>query len=160
MATTLFVNPLAASLLKVSPWVPLIFGNIVLFVGMLAVFLIPETLDIRRATDRRIEQQIHQEGRGTVHPDAPLADDDAQKTRGVWDRIVATMKNDMVHVWRFLIGSKGIMLLILALALNMSTIHYLASYLARQYIHKRYDVDWSDVSPFPSHLYALRNRKS
>jgi hypothetical protein len=157
MIVNLVSNPLAAALLRIDPWIPVLFGCGLVGLGVLVVLVVlPETLDIRRAADRQIERQIERAVHDTARPGRRLADGaDAHKTGTLWGRTVATMENDMGHVWRFLLGSRDMMLLIIPFSLNVSALRHASFDIARQYIHKRYDLDWADVSP-PVPL-ALRN---
>lgn len=138
---SVIVNPIAAWLLSIDPWLAMWIGYAALVVGVLSSALIPETLKFRQAAD------IKRRG-GDVS--APAAQDDEPQSRkipAVGDlarRAWFSVKNDVSHVWHFIFTSKSVVLLLLAygpfylikLALNMIIL---------QYMTRRFNWEWSTV---------------
>lgn len=139
----LIVNPLSATLLKVDPWIPIMVGMGLVFVGMLITTLMPETLELRRAADEELEQGLDRADGAEENGDA---DDGNKKT--VFQRMAFSVKNDMIHIWRFLASSPGITMLISSFILS-SIAKYAKLELYLQYVTKRFHWTWADVSQPP-----------
>ncbi|KAF6803553.1 MFS transporter [Colletotrichum musicola] len=130
----LVVVPLSAYLLAFNPWLPLTIGTSLLLVAAALSFFIPETLELRQAADVEVEQRLHRSG-----------DDGARDKRTLREQIVFTMKNDMAHVYNFLIKSRRIVALIMAF--NMTVIvKYVKIEINAQYVHNRFAWSWAKES--------------
>lgn len=144
------VNPLAAWLLSVDPWLAMWIGSGLLFAGLLSSALIPETLKLRQAADNK------RRGQDGSPPTQDELQSPSRKLPGVKQlaqRAWFSAKNDVSHVWRFIFASKVVVLLLLA---------YGPFYLIRlafvldilQYMTSRFHWEWSTVRKSP-HLILL-----
>ncbi|PMB65362.1 hypothetical protein BM221_008718 [Beauveria bassiana] len=105
-------TPLAAFLLGVNPWMALWIGIGLLVVGTACTLLLPETLDLRRAADQR--RASH--GAWAEPRPQPMAKVSA---RSAIQRALASARSDFSHIWRFLLTSQGVMLLMATYILSM-----------------------------------------
>lgn len=130
-------TPLAAFLLGVNPWMALWIGIGLLIIGTCCTLLLPETLDLRKAADqRRASGEIQAEF--APHPVGKVS------AKSAIQRALASARSDFSHIWRFLLGSKGIMLLMVCNALAFPLKLVFDSDLL-QYMTKRYHWSWSTV---------------
>lgn len=130
----LIVVPLSAYLLSFNPWLPVTIGTGLILLAAALSFFIPETLELRQAADVEVEQRLHRSD-----------EDAARDKRTLREQIVFTMKNDMAHVYHFLIKSRRILALILAF--NMTVIvKYVKIEINAQYVHNRFAWSWAKVS--------------
>ncbi len=130
-------TPLAAFLLGVNPWMALWIGISLLVVGTGCTLLLPETLDLRKVADqKRLSRDIHTE----------FAPQQVAKVsaKSAVQRALASARSDFSHIWRFLLGSEGIMLLMVCNALVFPLKLVFDSDLL-QYMTKRYHWSWSTV---------------
>ncbi|ODA83166.1 hypothetical protein RJ55_01677 [Drechmeria coniospora] len=125
------VNPIAAMLLNVDPWIAMWLGFGGLILGTLATLLVPETVQIRQKADgsRR---------RSSVGDCAVPA---KSRIRQAW----FAAKNDMSHIWRFIFASKNVMILMAAYTL-FSPVKLNISYNLLQYMTKRFGLTWSTAT--------------
>lgn len=141
------VNPLAAFLLSIDPWLAIWTGNIVLTIGMLSSGFIPETLKFRQAADIKFHGQ-HCSSAAQQASQLPLKQ--FPSAREMAQRAWSSAKNDVSHVWRFIFASKTVLLLLLAygpfylikLTFNLDIL---------QYMTRRFHWEWSTVSKSLSH---------
>lgn len=139
---TVLVSPISAYLLSIDPWMTQSVGFGVTAVGVFLTLALPETLRIRLSADdkRRADQNT---------ASAPLVVAQDSRTSSVtfasfMKRSWAAAKNDMSHIWNFLLGSKSIMALIVASGFLFPVRIAFAQDLP-QYMTKRYNWTWSDV---------------
>jgi hypothetical protein len=136
------VNPLAAYLLSIDPWLAMWIGNIVLTIGMLSSALIPETLKFRQAADNKRRGQDC----------APATPQESQRplkqfptAKELAQRAWYSAKNDVSHVWRFIFASKTVVLLLLAYGpFYLIKLTFVLDIL--QYMTRRFNWEWSTVS--------------
>ncbi|KAM3502267.1 hypothetical protein MY10362_004974 [Beauveria mimosiformis] len=131
-------TPLAAFLLGVNPWMALWIGIGLLVVGTACTLLLPETLDLRRAADqRRASHDVCAES-----GPQPLTKVSA---KSAIQRALASARNDFSHIWRFLLTSQGVMLLMVCNALAFPSKLALEGDLL-QYMTKRFHWSWSTAT--------------
>ncbi|KAK2729476.1 major facilitator superfamily transporter [Colletotrichum kahawae] len=132
----LVVAPISAALLTKSPWLPLCLGQALLTFGACLPPFIPETSEFRRAADVEVEQTLHR---------AEAADGAESAKRTLREQIVYSMKNDMNHVYNFLIKSKRILPLVLGFNLTV-IIKYIKVEITSQYVHNLFGWSWAKAS--------------
>ena len=168
MAAQLIVSPLSAALLDINPWIPIMIGMALVFIGMLMSMAMPETLDLRRAVDERIDGVLHGEhGDGQNGSNGHLDDDsDGIQVNGnttvlgnkqpIFKRMVFSAKNDMLHSWRFIASNPAILLLMISFDIG-AVVKYVKLELYLQYATKRFQWTWSEVYPL-QHLRCVKYR--
>lgn len=134
----LVVAPISAALLTKSPWLPLCLGQALLTFGACLPPFIPETSEFRRAADVEVEQTLHR----------AEADGAESAKRTLREQIVYSMKNDMNHVYNFLIKSKRILPLVLGFNLTV-IIKYIKVEITSQYVHNLFGWSWAKVGNPP-----------
>lgn len=138
------VNPLAALLLSIDPWIAMWLGFGILAVGTLSSLLIPETLRLRQMADsrRRRGRSVGQHDNDDDNSSSSVA---PAKTRGRAQQAWFAVKNDMGHIWRFIFASKSIMMLIVAYGLFFPIkLNFTLNIL--QYMAKRFHWKWSTAT--------------
>ncbi|EGX91542.1 MFS transporter [Cordyceps militaris CM01] len=131
-------TPLAAFLLGVNPWIALYIGIGLLGIGTVCTLLLPETLDLRKvAEQRRLPRE-----RAEEFAPQPISKVSA---KSAIQRALASARSDFAHIWRFLLGSQGIMLLMVCNALVYPLKLVFDSDLL-QYMTKRYHWSWSTAT--------------
>lgn len=129
------INPVAALLLSIDPWIALWLGFGILIAGVFASLLVPETLALRQKADSKRPRGASINGATSVNI-AP---------RKSWiQHAVFSMKNDMGHIWRFIFASKSVMILILAYGINFP-IKLNETFNLLQYMTRRFNWEWSTV---------------
>ncbi|KAK5990617.1 Efflux pump ustT-like protein [Cladobotryum mycophilum] len=136
LLSNLMDQPMAASLMKVNPWIPMWMAYGAQAVAATAAVFVPETIQLRRRADKQHRAE------------EPLSDDeDSNKKdhRQLIQQVWAVVKNDVTHVWSFIIGSKDIMLFVFAFAVCTS---FRASHIANllQYITLKFNWEWSTAA--------------
>lgn len=149
LVAELVANPLGGFLLSKGPWVSLITGNIFMALVLVSVYILPETLAVRRWHDARA-------GKAPNPQLAPLGGDDEGPKKSSMRAALDDSRQQLVEVWEFLIGNKRIVVLMLPL-IFVTLGRYMQEMLL-QYSTKRYGWSWSKVRcvPTPS-LPALRS---
>ncbi|OLN96521.1 hypothetical protein CCHL11_00775 [Colletotrichum chlorophyti] len=136
LAGELIVAPLSATLLTKNPWLPIGLGTALLVIGTCMPPFIPETLELRRAADRQIEGRLHR----------PEAEDDGRKDkRTLKEQIIFAVKNDMGHVYNFLLTSKRVIGLILGFNLTV-IVKYVKVDIMTQYVHNLFGWSWAKAT--------------
>ncbi|KAJ3493892.1 hypothetical protein NLG97_g4441 [Lecanicillium saksenae] len=131
-------TPLAAFLLGVDPWMSLWIGIGLLILGTGCTLLLPETLDLRKAADQRRASR-------DVQPElVPQAAAKVSAKLAI-QRALASARSDFAHIWRYLLTSKFIMLLMACNALVFPLKLVFESDLL-QYMTKRYHWSWSTAT--------------
>lgn len=133
LAGELVVAPLSAYLLSKNPWLPLSVGMVLLIIGTCLPPFIPETLDLRRAADQEVEQTLSR------------SEEDARDKRTLKQQIIFAVKNDMGHVYTFLIKSKSVISLVLGFNLTV-IVKYVKIDIMSQYVHNLLGWSWAKVS--------------
>ncbi|POR35467.1 COP9 signalosome complex subunit 2 [Tolypocladium paradoxum] len=133
------VNPLAALLLSIDPWIAMWLGFGILVVGTLSSLLVPETLRLRQMADSRRRRSVG----GGVDDDGD--DFVVRAKRGKMQQAWFAVKNDMSHIWRFVFASKSIMMLVVAYGLFF-TLRLNFSLNMLQYMTKRFSWKWSTAT--------------
>ncbi|TQV90710.1 MFS transporter [Cordyceps javanica] len=133
-------TPLAAFLLGVNPWMAVWIGVGLLGIGTGCTLLLPETLDLRKAADqRRPSGDVQAEFVAQPPPVARVS------AKSAIQRALASARSDFSHIWRFLLGSPGIMLLMVCNALAFPLKLAFDGDLL-QYMTKRYHWSWSTAT--------------
>lgn len=129
-------RPLAAWLLSIDPWLPMWIGLAALVLSMFSTLLIPETLPLRQQSAHHDHNHVH-----------PLA-----KVRGgggggggVLATALGTAARELSRIWRFILGSRSIMLLVLADGL-LNPIYAAVEMNLLQYVTVRFGWDWSTAT--------------
>lgn len=131
-------SPLGAFLLSVNPWACVWSGMGLFMLATVSVLLLPETLNLRKMADKARPDGVHAEFVAPVQVQVRVSAASAFK------RAVASAKSDFSHIWRYLLGSKRIMMLMLCNALVFPMKLVLDSDVT-QYMTKRYHWTWSTV---------------
>lgn len=131
-------TPLTALLLNVDPWLPLWIGFGCLVLATLLSLLMPETLNLTHQADIQRRRQQADRERLNGGPAESIK-------RSVLQQTWFTAKGDMAHIWRFIFGSKSIVLLMAAYGIFTSVKATLAVEVL-QYMTKRFNWSWSKVS--------------
>lgn len=135
MLLAVVVNPLTVLLLSIDPWIAMWLGFGILVLGMLTSLLVPETLGLHREADRRRQRGYSLDNDdGSVLPKGGLV-------RQAW----CAVRNDMDHVWRFIFGSRRIMMLVAAYGLFFPVKLNLSVNIL-QYMTKRFNWKWSTAT--------------
>lgn len=141
-------TPLAATLLRIDPWLAVWVGYGLWVLGTMCVLLLPETLTLRQKADDRMRSgSVSGAQADETSSDRPVKNLTFQS---MVQQAMFSIHNDMAHLWRFLLGSKGIMLLIISngfyfpirIAFNVDLL---------QYITKRFNWAWSTVRRYTFH---------
>lgn len=144
------VNPVAAFLLKIDPWLGMWLGFGFFIVGTLSTFLIPETLELRQKADQR----SHEQSPLNSERDERQEEEENFSKRGVLKQAWFSLQNDLGHIWRFIFASKSILILLFAFAVFFPIrLAYLNILL--QYMTKRFEWDWSKVYSFRPQIFQL-----
>ena len=129
------VTPLAAFLLSVEPWIAVWLGVGLLGLGTALTLLLPETLGLRKAADQRHPEDVRAE---YVMPQTEVS------TKSAIQRALYETKSDFAHIWRFLLGSRSVVVLMACNAL-VFPIKLLFINDLLPYMTKRYHWSWSTV---------------
>ncbi|OHE99738.1 Sir2 family protein [Colletotrichum orchidophilum] len=129
----LVVAPLSAYLLSKNPWLPLTVGMALLIIGTFLPPFIPETLDLRRAADQEVEQTLQR------------SEEDARDKRTLREQIVFAVKNDMGHVYNFLIRSKSVIYLVAGFNLTV-IVKFVKVDIMSQYVHNLLGWSWAKAT--------------
>lgn len=130
-------NPLGGFLLSRGPWVSLITGNVFIVLVLMSLYILPETLVVRRWHDAKA-------GKTPSPRLAPLdGSDDERLKKSSISAALDDARDQLVEVWEFLIGNKRIVVLMLPL-IFMTLGKYIQEMLL-QYATKRYGWSWSKV---------------
>lgn len=132
-------TPLAAFLLGVNPWIALWIGMGLLIVGTGCTLLLPETLNLRKAADQSRPS-------GDVQTEYAPQSVTKISAKTAIQRALASARSDFSHIWRFLLGSQGVMLLMASSALVFPLKLVFERDMMLQYMTKRYHWSWSTVS--------------
>ncbi|KAK1590933.1 ATP synthase F0 [Colletotrichum navitas] len=129
----LFVAPLSAYLQVKSPWMPLAIGNILLIIGTCLPPFIPETLELRRAADEEFEQTLHRPEHGT------------KDQHTVMEQIMVAFRNDMGHIYNFIIKSRRVIPLVAGFNLTL-IVKYVKEEIMSQYVHNLFGWSWAKAT--------------
>ncbi|KAF9879497.1 ATP synthase F0 [Colletotrichum karsti] len=129
----LIVAPMSAALMTKSPWLPLGLGMGLLLLGTCLPPFIPETSELRKLADVEVEQTLHR-AEGAQGPKRTLR-----------EQIMFTMKNDMSHVYNFLIRSKRVIALVLGFNLTV-IVKYVKMEILSQYVHNLFGWSWAKAT--------------
>lgn len=152
LCISIAVNPLAAFLLSIDPWLAMWIGNIVLTIGVLSSALIPETLKFRQAADNK---RRGQDGSSAAQQESQLPSKQFPSARELAQRAWFSAKNDVSHVWRFIFTSKTVVLLLLAYGpFYLIKLTFVLDIL--QYMTRRFNWEWSTVRRDPFLIYHIQ----
>lgn len=119
-------RPVAAWLLSIDPWLPMWIGLVALVTSMLSTLLIPETLQLRKLADHE-------------HPALVMS------RRGLLQTTRSKAAKELSRIWRFILGSKSIMLLVMADGL-MNPIYMAFEMNMLQYVTNRFKWAWDTAT--------------
>ncbi|GKT42536.1 efflux pump ustT [Colletotrichum spaethianum] len=114
-------------------WMVQPLGMILLIVGTCLPPFLPETLDLRRAADEEVEQTLHRAEHG------------AKVNRTLKEQIVFAVKNDMGHVYNFLIKSRRVIGLVAGFNLTV-VVKYVKADIMAQYVHNLFGWSWAKAT--------------
>lgn len=136
---TVASTPLAAKLLSIDPWVTLWIGYGCFVLGVVATLFLPETLKLRQSADDLRRGELNESIAPQAVPSKRLS------AQSVLSQALFSARNDVAHLWRFLIGSNSVMTLISAAGFVYPVvIAFSGDFL--QYLTKRFNWTWSTVS--------------
>lgn len=137
------LNPLSGWLMSFNPWIPMWIGAVSMALGAAASLLVPETLTFRKvadshATGAESEPLLPQQGstpanKGVMSPMVYVR------------QLLSSAKQNTSHIYRFLLASPGVMLLVIAYGLTYPIRSAYGS-LMLQYISKRFHWSWSTAT--------------
>ena len=116
-------RPVAAWLLSIDPWLPMWIGLVALILSMFSTLLIPETLQLSKLSNPQHPSHLKSGG-------------------GLLRTALASATKELFRIWHFILGSKHIMLLVLADGL-CNPIYIAFEMNMLQYVTKRFNWDWS-----------------
>ena len=137
------IHPCSAYLLSIDPWLPIWLGSGLFVVSTLLTLGIPETLVLRQKADAIQRHETSTGGPGLQDPSllGPMKLSPSHAMERAW----FSLKNDSSHIWRFIFGSKTLMMMIAAYSLFYPVrVAMLITLL--QYMRERFDLSWSTVS--------------
>lgn len=139
------LNPIAAWLMSIDPWVPMWIGITCMILGTIAALFVPETLRLRKEADA----VKHRRGSTASEPLLPSEEQQALPGRPLPPKAYALellhgAKENTKHIWRFILASKSVMLLVAAIGMSFPIRMSFDTFML-QYTTKRFDWSWSTV---------------
>ena len=142
LAGELVTGPLTAALMALNPWVPILVGQALLGLGVVASVFMPETLSLRRKADTLDAEH-----------DSLAASNDGRESEAEGDskksalrQTLATMRDDAARIWHFMTHNPSVMLLLVSFNLEI-IVKYARMEILLQYTHRRYNWTWAEVLP-------------
>lgn len=139
LVAELVANPLGGFLVSKGAWLTLWIGNVFILTVLASVFILPETLSVRRWHDKKA-------GKVPSPRLAPLGVNDTDDELLKKSNIRAALddaREQLVEVWDFLIGNRRIVVLMLPLI--FVTLGKYVQEMLLQYATKRFGWSWSKV---------------
>lgn len=143
MMVAVVLGPLSAALMSINPWIPMLAGLAVMYFSTGMALFIPET----RGFLGEVDCSTSQDGRSN--------DDGANSKSGILSQAWESVSRDARMVWRVILSSRTIMILIVGNGLGMLIFSSMFLY-GLQYLTIRFHWDWSKVS----RLTRQRNARS
>lgn len=142
MVGSLIANPLGGFLLSQGPWVALVTGNVFMLISVATLYLMPETLVVRRWHDAKAAGK-------TGGPSSSLMpheseDEEGLKTKSAFRATVDAAQTQLIHGLDFLVSNKRVVVLMMPLIFE--TVEKYIEELLMQYATKRYGWSWSKAS--------------
>jgi MFS family permease len=140
------LNPIAAWLMSMDPWLPMWIGIIFMALGTLSALLVPETLRLRKEAD-----DAHRR-RGSATSEALLPNEESPSSqrkvppKAYAQELLLGAKKNTEHIWRFILASKSVMLLVAGCGFFFPIRMSFETFML-QYTTKRFDWSWSTVKP-------------
>jgi len=132
-------SPLAGFLMRRSPWVPVLVGLFLLILTILASLVIPETLGLKKLRD-----DLRTRGGDVDTADPALAGEpEVSSEVSSMQKSMAKAWEDMGEVWKFILGNKRIVFLMMAVM--FFTVGRYVQEMLLQYATKRYGWTWDEV---------------
>lgn len=122
--------------MRKSPWVPLLLGVSLIVLSTLTSVLYPETLELSKL------RSVTRAGGDAVDPtdSDDLAD---EPDMSILQKTMAKAREDLAEVWRFILGNKRIMFLMLSV--GFFSVGRFVQEMLLQYASKRYGWTWDEV---------------
>lgn len=140
------LNPIAAWLMSMDPWLPMWIGIICMVLGTFSALLVPETLRLRKEADASHRRRGSSASEEALLPtDESGSDERPIPPKAYAQELLLGAKKNVKHIWRFIIASKSVMLLVAALGFLIPIKQAFESFML-QYTTKRFDWTWSTVS--------------
>lgn len=149
--------PLSAWLMRISPWLPVLLGVAFLWTAVFMVLFMPETKNYQSVASKFQAMQEPDTDSDEWQPESTAP---SKEDFGVFRKVLRAVKTDAHRVWKFVFGSPGIMLLVLAESV-ITPLGLVAVTYGLQYATSRFNWDWSHVRT-PQHgvenMMLTRNR--
>ena len=139
------VNPLAAWLLSIDAWLPLWIGFACMVLSNISSLFIPETLQFREKADAKHHNRSNYAGDALPSEDEDSPANCKFSLKTSVQVCFHSARDNAMHIWRFILGSKSVMLLVLAYGLYSPVRSVFESGML-QYTTKRFNWSWSKVS--------------
>lgn len=141
------LGPLAGWLMSIDPWLPAWLGEAIMLLGVFFTLFVPETKDFRADADAKATSMEGSPNESLLshpaeHPGTPTP---AAPDHGFVVEAWRTVQSDTMRIWRFILSSPRIMILILCEGLVLPITLAMLMF-ALQYITARFSWDWSKVS--------------
>lgn len=139
LVAELVANPLGGFLVGKSPWLTLFTGNVFMVLVIGSVYILPETLSVRRWHDKRAGKTLSPRLASLGGDD----NDDEELKKSSMRAALDDAQAQLVEVWDFLIGNRRIVVLMLPLI--FTTLGKYIQEMLLQYATKRFGWSWSKV---------------
>lgn len=139
LVAELVANPLGGFLVNKGPWLTLLTGNFFMVLVIASVYILPDTLIVRRWHDKRA-------GKVLSPRLAPLDgddDDDEVLKKSNMRAALDDARAQLVEVWDFILGNRR--LVVLMLPLIFVTLGKSVQDMLLQFATKRFGWSWSQV---------------
>lgn len=139
------LNPVAAWLMSMDPWLPMWIGIIFMALGTFSALFVPETLSLRKQADAAHRRQ------GSASESALLPNEESGASqrrvppKAYVSELILGAKRNFQHIWRFILASKSVMLLVAACGFFFPIRISFETFIL-QYITKRFDWSWSTAT--------------
>ncbi|ROV93801.1 hypothetical protein VMCG_08796 [Cytospora schulzeri] len=133
MVSSLIANPLGGFLLSQGPWVALLTGNLFMLISIAALYLLPETLLVRRWHDAKAGKTA-----GPSRSPTPQGvEDDEGLKKSEFRAVVDAVQAQLHHGLDFFVNNKRVVVLMMPLVFE--TVETYVVELLMQYSTKRHD---------------------
>lgn len=139
------LNPIAAWLMGIDPWLPMWIGILCMLLGTFAALFIPETLRLRKAADASHHRRSSSASERLLPREEPASEAYLGPPKALVKELLLGAKQNFQHIWRFIFASKSVALLVAALGAAYP-IRLAVEGFMLQYTTKRFDWSWSKAT--------------
>ncbi|KAK0392927.1 hypothetical protein NLU13_2421 [Sarocladium strictum] len=138
------LNPIAAWLMSMDPWLPMWIGIVFMALGTLSALLVPETLRLRKETDA-VRRRDPSATDPLLPTDEAQSDERRVPPKAYVRELLLGARRNTEHIWHFVIGSRDVMLLVAACGFAFPLRTAFEDFIL-QYTAKRFDWSWSKAT--------------